>query len=425
MVLFIFLGGLAAMMIMGLPIAFALLGTSVLMMLWMDVFDPQIVAEAMFNGADSYPLMAIPFFLLAGELMTAGGMSNRIVSVITSVLGHVKGGLGYAGIIAAILMASLSGSAVADTAAIGALLIPMMREAGYNVPRAAGLVAAGGVIAPIIPPSIAFIIFGVVANVSIIDLFLAGVTPGIMMGLWLVIAWTWLVRREETAVAEWPGWRAVRTAMFDGLAALMMPIIIVGGLKGAIFTPTEASVIAVAYALLVGGLVYRELTPRKIIMAVRGAAIMSAAVMFLVAAAAVTGWLITIAELPFLLVDLLEPLIDSPRILMLVIVLLVLVIGMVMDFRANRPDPDPRAHAAGQDSGHRSRLFRCRLRDGKCVGLLTPPVGVVLNVACGVAKIPMEQGARGVAPFVLVQISLLLLLVVVPDFVLVPLSWFQ
>ena len=206
MVLFIFLGGLALMMTMGLPIAFALLGTSVAMMLWMDVFDPKILADAMFNGADSYPLMAIPFFLLAGELMTAGGMSHRIVSVITSVLGHVRGGLGYAGIIAAILMASLSGSAVADTAAIGALLIPMMRDAGYNVPRAAGLVAAGGVIAPIIPPSIAFIIFGVVANVSIIDLFLAGVTPGIMMGLWLVIAWAWLVRREVTKVSEWPGW---------------------------------------------------------------------------------------------------------------------------------------------------------------------------------------------------------------------------
>ena len=386
MVLFIFLGGLAAMMIMGLPIAFALLGTSVLMMLWMDVFDPQIVAEAMFNGADSYPLMAIPFFLLAGELMTAGGMSNRIVSVITSVLGHVKGGLGYAGIIAAILMASLSGSAVADTAAIGALLIPMMREAGYNVPRAAGLVAAGGVIAPIIPPSIAFIIFGVVANVSIIDLFLAGVTPGVMMGLWLVIAWAWLVRREETAVAEWPGWRAVRTAMFDGLAALMMPIIIVGGLKGAIFTPTEASVIAVAYALLVGGLVYRELTPRKIIMAVRGAAIMSAAVMFLVAAAAVTGWLITIAELPFLLVDLLEPLIDSPRILMLVIVLLVLVIGMVMDFVPTvlilTPVLMPLVKIAGIDPVYFGVVFVM----ANAVGLLTPPVGVVLNVACGVAE---------------------------------------
>ena len=425
MVLFIFLGGLAVMMIMGLPIAFALLATSVLMMLWLDVFDPQILAEAMFNGADSYPLMAIPFFLLAGELMTAGGMSTRIVSVITSVLGHLRGGLGYAGIIAAVLMASLSGSAVADTAAIGALLIPMMRDAGYNVPRAAGLVAAGGVIAPIIPPSIAFIIFGVVANVSIIDLFLAGVTPGIMMGLWLVIAWACLARQEVTTVSAWPGWRAVRTAVFDGLAALMMPVIIVGGLKGAIFTPTEASVIAVAYALVVGGLVYRELTLRKIVIACRAAAVMSAAVMFLVAAAAVTGWLITIAQLPFLLVELLEPLIASPRILMLVIVVSVLMIGMVMDFVPTvlilTPVLMPLIKIAGIDPVYFGVVFVM----ANAVGLLTPPVGVVLNVACGVARIPMEEGARGVAPFVLVQISLLLLLVAMPDFILVPLGWFR
>ena len=205
----------------------------------------------------------------------------------------------------------------------------------------------------------------------------------------------------------------------------MMPIIIVGGLKGAIFTPTEASVIAVAYALLVGGLVYRELTLRKIIQAVRSAAIMSAAVMFLVAAAAVTGWLITIAQLPFLLVDLLEPLIESPRLLMLVIVVLVLMIGMVMDFVPTvlilTPVLMPLVKIAGIDPVYFGVVFVM----ANAVGLLTPPVGVVLNVACGVAKIPMEQGARGVAPFVLVQISLLLLLVAFPAFILVPLGWFQ
>ena len=212
--------------------------------------------------------------------------------------------------------------------------------------------------------------------------------------------------------------------MFDGIAALMMPVIIVGGLKGAIFTPTEASVIAVAYALLVGGLVYRELTLRKILMACRSAAIMSAAVMFLVAAAAVTGWLITIAQLPFLLVDLLEPLIESPRVLMLVIVVLVLLIGMVMDFVPTvlilTPVLMPLIKIAGIDPVYFGVVFVM----ANAVGLLTPPVGVVLNVACGVAKIPMEQGARGVAPFVLVQISLLLLLVAFPQLVLVPLGWF-
>ena len=254
MILAIFLGGLAVTMFLGLPVSFALLATAILMMAAMDLLDPQIVAEAMFNSADSFPLMAIPFFLLAGELMSAGGLSRRIVDLIVALLGHIRGGLGYAAILAAVLMASLSGSAVADTAALGAILIPMMRNAGYDPGRSAGLVAAGGVIAPIIPPSIAFIIFGVTANVSIIDLFLSGIAPGIMMGLSLVIAWVLISRGMDVDVSDWPGWRAVFQAVRLGFWAVLMPVIVVGGLKFGIFTPTEASAVAVAYAFLVGGL---------------------------------------------------------------------------------------------------------------------------------------------------------------------------
>lgn len=425
MILFIFLGGLAVSMLIGLPVSLSLLATSILMMLWMDVFDPQILADTMFNGADSFPLMAIPFFLLAGELMTVGGMSRRIVILITSIMGHVRGGLGYAAIIASVLMASLSGSAVADTAAIGVLLIPMMRQAGYNVPRATGLVAAGGVIAPIIPPSIAFIIFGVAANVSIIDLFLAGVAPGIMMGLWLVIIWSFIARRETVTVTDWPGWNAIIKAIMAGFWAILMPVIIVGGLKFGIFTPTEASVIAIAYALFVGGVIYRELNFEKIITACKNAAIMSASVMFLVSAAAVTGWLITVAQVPFMLVDVLEGLIDTPRLLMLVIVLMVLVIGMVMDFVPTvlilTPVLMPIIKIAGIDPVYFGVVFVM----STAIGLLTPPVGVVLNVACGIGKVSMEEGARGVAPFVLMQVTLLLLLVAVPEFILYPLEWLK
>lgn len=425
MVLLIFLGGLGVSMLIGLPVAFSLLVTGVLMMLWMDVFDPQILADTMYNGADSFPLMAIPFFLLAGELMSAGGMSKRIVILITSLLGHIRGGLGYAAVIASVLMASLSGSAVADAAAIGVLLIPMMREAGYDVPRATGLIAAGGVIAPIIPPSIAFIIFGVAANVSIIDLFLAGVTPGILMGLWLIIIWSFLARRESVSVTEWPGWGVVGRSVMAGIWALLMPVIIVGGLKFGVFTPTEASVVAIAYALFVGGVVYRELSVAKILEACKDAAIMSASVMFLVAAAALTGWLVTVAQLPFLLVDVLEQLIETPRLLMLVIVVLVLVIGMVMDFVPTvlilTPVLMPLIKIAGIDPVYFGVVFVM----STAVGLLTPPVGVVLNVACGIGGVSMEQGSRGVAPFVLMQITLLLLLVAAPQLVLTPLNWLR
>jgi len=423
MTIFVFLGGLAVSMLIGLPIAFSLLSTSVLMMLYMDLFDPKIIAEAMYNSADSYPLMAIPFFLLAGELMTAGGMSKRIVNLIVALLGHVRGGLGYAAILAAVLMASLSGSAVADTAAIGAILIPMMKSAGYDAGRSAGLVAAGGIIAPIIPPSIAFIIFGVTANISVIDLFLAGITPGVMMGLWLVFAWAYLSRSAEATVTEWPGWSEAFKAVRLGFWALMMPVIVVGGLKAAIFTPTEASVVAVAYALIVGGVVYRELTLERIFRAFRGAIVMSSAVMFLVAAAGVTGWLITVAQIPFVLVDFLEPLLDTPRLLMLVIVILVLLIGMVMDFVPTvlilTPVLMPLVKIAGIDPVYFGVLFVM----ATAVGLLTPPVGVVLNVACGIGRLGMEDGARGVMPFVVAKITLLLLLVAFPEMILTPFRW--
>lgn len=425
MVLALFLGGLAVTLMIGLPVAFALVATAVLMMLWMGIFDPKIIAEAMFNGANSYPLMAIPFFLLAGELMMAGGMSRRIVQLITALLGHVRGGLGYAAILASVIMASLSGSAVADTAAIGALLIPMMRDAGYNVPRAAGLVAAGGIIAPIIPPSIAFIVFGVVAKVSVIDLFLAGVAPGGMMGLALIVAWAFLVRKETTTVQDWPGWRAGWDALRDGFWALLMPLIIVGGLRFGIFTPTEASAIAVAYSLFVGGVLYRELAWTKLVSAVRNAAIMSAAVMFLVAAASVSGWLITVAQLPFMLIRLLEQFVDTPQLLMLFIVVLVLLIGTVMDFVPTvlilTPVLMPLVKVAGIDPVYFGVVFVI----ATAVGLLTPPVGVVLNVACSLGKISMEKGARGVAPFVAAQIVLLILFIAFPDLVMVPFGWLK
>ncbi|MGI9332895.1 MAG: TRAP transporter large permease [Gammaproteobacteria bacterium] len=421
----IFLLGLGGSMALGIPVAFALLVTSLLLMGWLNIFDLQIVAESLFNGADSYTLMAIPFFLLAGELMVAGGISTRIVALLTALLGHLRGGLGYAAIVTAVLMASLSGSAVADTAAMATILLPMMRDAGYDVPRSAGLVAAGGVIAPIIPPSIAFIIFGVTANISIIDLFLAGITPGIMMGLWLVIAWFLLSRRAVTSTSEWPGWSTVARAALEGFWAFLMPVIIVGGLKFGVFTPTEASVIAVVYALFVGGLIYRQLTLRAFLLAVREAAVASAAIMFLVGAAAVAGWLITVAQLPFVLVDLLEPLVDSPRVLMLVIVVLVLLIGMVMDFVPTvlilTPILMPLVKIAGIDPVYFGVVFVL----ATAVGLLTPPVGVVLNVACTTGRISMEQGSVGVLPFVIAKITLLLVLVAFPFLVTIPLGWLR
>ncbi|MDQ2081495.1 TRAP transporter large permease subunit [Xanthobacteraceae bacterium Astr-EGSB] len=423
MVLVLFLGGLAVLILAGVPVSFALLGSALLMMWWLDVLDPQILADAMYNGADSYPLMAIPFFILAGELMVAGGLTTRIVSLMTSMLGHIRGGLGYAAIVASVIMASLSGSAVADTAAIGSVLLPMMRNAGYDVPRSAGLIGTGGIIAPIIPPSIAFIVFGITANVSILDLFFAGIAPGLMMGITLMAIWAVLVRSDVTKVYPWAGWKAIRESLFSGFWALLMPLIIIGGLKAAIFTPTEASATAVAYALFVGAVVYRELTVEKFLKACREAAFTSASVMFLVATASASAWLVTTSQVPLVLAGFLEPIIGSPRILVLVIVILVLIVGCVMDFTPNvlilTPVLMPVVRMAGIDPVYFGVVFIL----ANCVGLLTPPVGVVLNVICGIGKIPMGVGAKGALPFILGMAFLLALFIAIPDLILVPFRW--
>lgn len=256
----IFLGILLALIVIGMPIAFALLFAGVGIMLQLDQFDAQIVVQNAIGGADNFVLMAVPFFILAGEFMNAGGLSKRIVDLASAFVGHLRGGLGYVAIFAAVLLASLSGSAVADTAALAAILVPMMRQAGYDPARSCGLMAAGGIIAPVIPPSIGFLLFGVVANISITRLFLAGIVPGVLMGASLVVAW-WLVSRRETAaVAEKLPLGRRLAVLAQGFWALLLPVIIIGGLKFGIFTPTEAAVVAAAYALVVGLFIYRELT---------------------------------------------------------------------------------------------------------------------------------------------------------------------
>ena len=231
MTVLIFIGALLGTMAFGVPIAYALLLSGVALMFHMDLLDAQILAQAVINGADNFPLLAVPFFMLAGEIMNVGGLSKRIVNFALCLVGHKRGGLGFVAIIAATLMAALSGSAVADTAALGSLLLPMMVSAGYNRGRSAGLLAAGGIIAPIIPPSIAFIIFGVAANLSITRLFMAGIFPGLMMATFLSVTWYVVAGKEGLVPMEKPAkgmlWQSFRTSVW----ALFLPVIIIVGLR--------------------------------------------------------------------------------------------------------------------------------------------------------------------------------------------------
>jgi tripartite ATP-independent transporter DctM subunit len=423
MTILVFVLSLLLAMALGMPLAFSLLVSGVALMLHLDTFDTQIVSQNLINGADNFPLMAVPFFMLAGELMNAGGMSRRIVNSALVWIGHLRGGLGYVAVFAAIIMASLSGSAVADTAALAAVLLPMMRKAGYRMDRSAGLIAAGGIIAPVIPPSIGFILFGVIGGVSISKLFMAGIFPGILMGLALIITWWFVARNDDVQVSERVPLREKIKVTVNAFWSYLMAVTIIGGMKMGIFTPTEAAVVAVVYALFVGLFIYREIKFQDLYGLVLAAAKTSSVVMFLVAAALVSAWLITVANIPRQIVELLGPFIDNKMLLMAMLMLLVMIVGTALDFAPTvlilTPVLMPLVREAGIDPVYFGVLFIIN----NAIGLLTPPVGTVLNVVCGVGRIPMHEVIRGVMPFLLSQFVVMGCLIVFPQLVLGPLRW--
>lgn len=425
MIIAVFLITLLGAIVAGVPIAFSLLLCGLAMMIYLDEFSVQIIAESIVGGADSFSLMAIPFFILAGEIMNAGGLSRRIIELPMKLVGHKRGGLGYVAIMAAMIMASLSGSAVADTAAVAAMLIPMMKAAGYPENRSAGLIGAAGIIAPIIPPSIPFIIFGVTSGVSITKLFMAGIFPGILMGCALALMWYFQARHMQLDVQEKASWAEVRQALKKGFWALLLPVIIIGGFRMKIFTPTEAGAVAAAYALFVAMLIYGELKMRDLYGVFLASAKTTAVVMFLVAAASVPSWFITIAELPQMLAELLEPMLDSPTLLLAMIMVFVFVIGMVMDLTATvlilTPVLMPLVKEAGIDPVYFGVLFILNTS----IGLITPPVGNVLNVITGVTKMPFDKAAKGMLPYVALLIGLLILFIIFPQLIIAPYKFFS
>jgi len=425
MTIVIFLGSLLLAMAIGMPIAFSLLASGAALMWHLDLFDPQILEQNLIGGADSFPLLAVPFFMLAGEIMNVGGLSRRIVDLALALVGHVKGGLGYVTIMAGCLLSALSGSAVADAAALTALLLPMMVKAGHQKERAGGLIASVGVIGPVIPPSIGLVIFGVAANVSISKLFLAAIVPGLLIGGALWITWAWLVRRETIVPPPRKSLTQIARAFREATWALVLPIIILVGLRMGIFTPTEAAVVAAVYALFVSIFIYRELKLRDIYAVFVASARTSAVVMFLIAAATVSSWLITVADLPGAVVGLLQPFMDSPTLLMVAIMVLVMAVGTAMDMTPTililTPVLMPVVKAAGIDPVYFGVLFIIN----NSIGLVTPPVGTVLNVVAGVGRMSMDDVTRGVVPFMLAEFAVMFLMIVFPWLVTGPARLFH
>jgi TRAP-type transport system large permease protein len=424
MIIAIFLASLLGAMALGMPIAFALMVCGIALMSQMNMFDAQLIAQNTIDGADNFVLMAVPFFMLAGEFMNAGGLSRRIVNLAMALVGHIRGGLGFVAVFAAIIMASLSGSAAADTAAIGVLLIPMMKQAGYSVPRSAGLIAAGGIIAPVIPPSIAFVMYGVVAQVSITKLFMAGIVPGLMMGISILLAWIWVIRKDNLQASPRKSFAEIRHAAIDGIWALIMPMIIIVGLKMGVFTPTEAAVVAAVYALFVGMVIYKEIKFADLYGLLLNAGKITAVVMLLAGTAMVSAWLITVADLPGQLAELLSPFMDNKILLMAMIMVVVVVVGTAMDMTPTililTPVLIPVIKQAGIDPVYFGVVFVIN----NAIGLITPPVGTTLNVICGVAKVKMDEVIVGVMPFMIAELLVLALLVLFPALVLVPMHWF-
>lgn len=405
----------------GMPIAFVLGVTGmVALLLLLDPMMLLLVPQQIFQGMDSFVLLAIPFFIFAGELMNLAGITDKIVALANAMVGHFRGGLAHVTIVASILFAGISGAAVADVAALGAILIPAMTKSGYSKPYATAVTASASIIGPTIPPSIPMIIYGAVTNVSIAGLFAAGVIPGLMMGVLMMVA-NYVIsrRRGYQASSERLPVREVAKTVKDGLLALGMPLVILGGILGGIFTPTEAAAVAVLYALLVGGLVFGTLTVANVWATIKRCVYTSGVALLLVSMGGILSWILASEQIPNLIAREMLQISHSTGIFLLLCVVLLLLVGCVMDLTASIVILAPILAPIAVNLGIHPLQFGIVMVVALNIGLNTPPVGAVLFVASSIAKEPIESIVREILPFLLCEVVILLLVAFWTDFSLV------
>jgi C4-dicarboxylate transporter DctM subunit len=402
----------------GAPVAVAMGLTGAIAVTMLDEIPLEVIAQRFVTGVDSFPLLAVPFFILAGALMNTGGTTQRLVRLANVLVGRFTGGLGHVNVVSNMIMAGMSGSAAADAAGTGSVLIPAMARAGYSRPFAAALTAAASTIGPIIPPSIPFVVFGVLASVSIGRLFLGGAIPGLLMGLYLMAAVYIIARRRGYARGAKPTGGEVWTAFRDALPALMLPAIIVWGIAGGVVTPTEASVLAVLYALFLGTVVYRELSWDSTFAIFGEAAMTTATVMFIVAASALLAWVLTREQAGPQLVRLVTAVSTDPFIVLLVLNVILLILGCFLETLSLMillvPVLMPLIKTLGIDPVHFGVMFTLNLM----IGLITPPVGMSMFITCRIAGIQVAEFAREIWPFVIALVAVLLVVTYFPSVVL-------
>lgn len=413
-----FLLSLVFFIVLSIPIGFALGLTSITMLVFLGETDFFIVPQNILKGADNFSLMAIPFFILAGEVMNEGGLSLGIVRFVQTLLGHIKGGLGYVAIVASMIFAGISGAAVADTSAIGSVLLPIMKKEGYDINKSTAIVCAAGTIGPIIPPSIPMVVFGVVAGVSITRLFLGGIIPGIITGLLLFISWRIVTRKDVFVTYERASRKEIAAAFVEAIPSLTLPIIILGGILSGVFTPTEAGVVAAVYALVLSMFVYRRIKFSQMKSIFIKSAKSTSVVMLVVATATAVAYVVTIAQVPRQLGEMIMAATSNKYLILLIVNLLILAVGCVMDVSPSIMILAPILLPIMTKLGIDPVFFGVIMVYGLCIGLLTPPVGNVLYVGCGLSKIDFVVLVRHVAPHLIIYIIVLFLITYVPALVM-------
>lgn len=417
---------LFALIIIRMPIAFALLSVSIIGIGWTGIEFLEVIPRKLYFGINNFSLLAIPLFVLAGEIMSKGGMSKRIVNFSKLLIGPLPGGLAMVVIISSVFFAALTGTAIAAAAAIGGMLLPLMKKEGYNESFSASLVASAATVGPIIPPSIIFILFGVMANQSISDLFIGGVVPGILMAIGLMIYSYFIGKREGyKSMDRFPPLKDILLGFKDAILALLMPAIIIGGIVSGLFTATESGMIAVLYAIIISGVVYRELSLKKLYEAVISSTKTSVGIIFLIGSAATFIWFVSFNDVPAQIQSMLGVFAENPILLLLVINIVLLIAGTFIDTISAvtifTPIFLPLIMATNIDPIHFGVIMAVNLS----IGMITPPLGVCLFVVSSISKVHIKKIIKSVIPQLIILIVILIIITYVPWLITYPVSLFK